>query len=127
ITGPSASGSLNGTPSSITSAPASMAASTTSRVVATSGSPQVTYATRDGRFGKFSGMIKVGGAVSRTAWKIASVEFQGFPQNADIFIASAGNVDNDHVRLLHLRSTTDDLGDSMRRLECRNDPFCTRQ
>ena len=42
MTGPSATGSLKGTPSSITLAPASMAARMTSRVVTRSGSPQVT-------------------------------------------------------------------------------------
>src|SRR2546421_5701290 len=44
MTGPSAIGSENGTPSSIASAPARSSSSTMRGVVATSGSPHVTYA-----------------------------------------------------------------------------------
>ena len=44
--GPSATGSLNGTPSSITSAPASAAASTIFSLASSDGSPAVMYATR---------------------------------------------------------------------------------
>src|SRR5579872_1874200 len=49
ITGPSAIGSENGTPSSIASAPARASASTTRTVVSRSGSPQVTYAIKPQR------------------------------------------------------------------------------
>src|ERR1700686_4902546 len=45
MVGPSASGSLNGTPSSMTSVPASSSASTNSSVASSEGSPAVMYAT----------------------------------------------------------------------------------
>src|SRR6266478_2838239 len=45
MVGPSASGSLKGTPSSITSAPASASASTNFSVASSDGSPAVMYAT----------------------------------------------------------------------------------
>src|SRR5580658_683302 len=54
ITGPSASGSLKGTPSSITCAPASMAASAISRVASRLGSPAVRYTISPGLGSKWS-------------------------------------------------------------------------
>src|SRR5262249_44806606 len=59
ITGPSATGSLKGTPNSITLTAASMQANATSREVARSGSPQVIYAIREGLLAKESILLAV--------------------------------------------------------------------
>src|SRR6516162_1248174 len=83
IAGPSATGSLNGTPSSITSAPAPIAANTTSLVVCKSGSPQVTYATSPGLCLKVS--------------DIGSRNRQLLPQDADVLVPAAADIDDHHI------------------------------
>src|SRR5258708_32895159 len=110
ITGPSATGSLNGAPSSITSAPASIRASATSRVVSRSGSPQVRYATRPG--------LCVNAIIS---------ELELLRQNAHVLIAPPRDVDDDNVILFHPRHAADALGNRMCRFKCRHDTFSPRQ
>src|SRR5580693_6968880 len=120
ITGPSATGSLNGTPSSITSAPASIAPKTTARVVARSGSPQVTNATREGRFGKDRGMLQKFdvnlSAESKMQIDLA-VQLQVLPKDSDIFISPPGNVHDHNIRLLQFGHTLDRFDHGVRRLE----------
>src|SRR5882724_5987301 len=87
ITGPSATGSLNGTPSSITSAPASIAARITARLVARSGSPQVTYATNPGRELNLT---------MDFSERRRLIERKVFAQNAHILIAATGDIHHQH-------------------------------
>src|SRR6185312_10292202 len=114
ITGPSARGSLKGTPSSITSAPASMAASPMARVVFKSGSPAVRYATRPGlpsnRIGTFGSF---------------EIEFAG--KNSHVFIAASGEVDYKYFMSPQRRSQPNALGHGMRTFKRRQNSLRARQ
>src|SRR5271170_3407315 len=107
MVGPSATGSLNGTPSSITSAPASAAASTIFPVASSDGSPAVIYATspsspasassrkrrpmRPSDFPASAGTPEVGLGIA--ASDISRESFH-------IFVAAAGNIQYDDLILL---------------------------
>ena len=51
------------------------------------------------------------------------IQLQIFPQNPNVFIATAGNIDDHNFRLLHFRSALDDFGDRMRGLKRGNNAF----
>src|SRR5580704_12383105 len=106
ITGPSASGSLNGTPSSITWAPASMAASAMARVPSILGSPAVRYTTNPGLCSKWSAigkhrtpqvsLLRLGHyIVTKTS------QPQLATQNTHVLNAADGEVNNQYVTGRH--------------------------
>src|SRR5579859_2097076 len=116
IVGPSATGSLNGTPSSITSAPASAAASTIFSVAASDGSPAVIYATNPISPERAS-------CSKRLPMRVCAVVF-AFAASSDIsrqdlhiFVSAPGNIQNHKLVALHLRSTVHQLRQCVRRFQ----------
>src|SRR5271166_3026062 len=92
-----------------------MAASATSREVSRSGSPQVMYATKPGCF------------LKRIAIGCGPLELQILPQNPNVFIAAAGNVDDNDVRLCHAWRALHDLCDGVSGFQRGNDSFQASQ
>src|SRR5580658_2967519 len=115
--GPSASGSLKGTPNSITSAPASIAASTISRVTSRLGSPAVIYATKPGLCWKWIGI----GVRSNPL----QIELAG--DDAHILVAASGEVHHQYFMRRQRWGNADGLSHGMRAFERRQNSLCPRQ
>src|SRR5690606_29194526 len=121
MTGPSAIGSENGTPSSITSAPAATSACMTGTVASSEGSPAVMNGTSALR------------PVARSFAKRFSIRpmsdldpFAG-GDGVHVLVAPPGQVAQHQRVRRQLPGQLDRLGNGMARLQCRQDPFGTDQ
>src|SRR5262245_42538660 len=114
ITGPSASGSENGTPTSRTSAPARSSAFRISADRARSGSPAVTYVTSPGRFS----------ARSRSN-VLASRDM--FLHGVHVLVAAAGEIDQNQPVRSELTCEFGRVRDGVCRLQRRKYPFMAGQ
>src|ERR1700675_2930759 len=125
MVGPSASGSLNGTPSSIISVPASSSASTKSSVVSIDGSPAVMYATMpispaarrvakhfSIRFGRVAEML----IIYRESLEQARV-------SVHVLVAAAGKIEYDQVIFMQRRKAFYQACKSMRGFQRRDNSF----
>src|SRR5580704_16717918 len=131
ITGPSATGSLNGTPSSITSAPASAAASTIFSVAASDGSPAVMYATRPISPASESArnrcaMRPVGfGAVTAVC---DDAKFSDIArENIHILIATSGKIQDYEFVFFHAWRAANQFRQGVRRFQRGNYSFLARE
>src|SRR4051812_7359048 len=100
MAGPSASGSLDGTPKSMTAAPASASASTNFSVAASDGSPAVMNATRPISLCWRSSAKRRAMRVVEGAAGVAEVFMRGggsenARENLHIFIAASGDIHDD--------------------------------
>src|SRR5579863_2567927 len=132
MVGPSATGSLNGTPSSITSAPASAAAKTIFSLAASEGSPAVIYATRpispaSASVPKRRGILRAD-CSARVATEDAGMAGSDIARKSfHVFVAASRNVQDHSFVFLHFRSASDQFGNGMRRFERRDNPLDARQ
>src|SRR5579884_2512795 len=120
ITGPSAIGSENGTPSSIRSAPPRSSAATIRAVYSGEGSPAVMYAIRPARPSPLSRSnnerIRVGGIQLR---EVLSIDIC-------VFVATAGNINYEDL-VFRLGRLPDRFRHCMRGFESRKDALGARQ
>src|SRR5579884_931609 len=116
ITGPSAIGSENGTPSSIRSQPPRSSAATSSGVCSGVGSPAVMYATSPVR----SCALRESKSRAIRVWLIEVLHVLAI--DVRVFVAAAGEVHDENAALLG-RRTAQSFSDSVRRFQCRNDSF----
>src|SRR5579884_2268726 len=120
ITGPSAIGSENGTPSSIRSQPPRSSAATSSGVRSGVGSPAVMYAIRPARPRSLrrskSRLIRV--------WLIEILHVLAI--NIGVLVAAAGEVHHDNLSLCSGRAA-EGFGDGRRRFQRGNDALGARQ
>src|SRR5215831_6794054 len=108
MTGPSAMGSENGTPSSIKSAPALSSAKTSSRVISMPGSPAVMYG------------MKAFRRLPRSSSNRFSMRVTHQPHYfGHILIAAARQIDNHDPASAQLQLLR--VGHRVRAFECRND------
>src|SRR5580658_4606159 len=121
ITGPSAIGSENGTPSSIRSAPPRSSAATSSGVRSGEGSPAVMYVIKAGRRSVVRSLSK-----SRPilVWLIELLKILAI--NVRVFVAAPGEIDDEQL-IFTSRSTAHGFGDRMRGFERGNNSFQMRQ
>src|ERR1700723_2267170 len=131
IVGPSATGSLNGTPNSITSAPASAAASTIFSVAAREGSPAVMYATRPispaSESARKRCAMRPAGFGGATA-VCDEAKFSDIArENIHIFIAAAGKIQDYEFVLLHTRRAANQFRQRVRRFQRGNNSFLARE
>src|SRR5271170_1364385 len=134
IVGPSATGSLNGTPSSITSAPASAAASTIFSDASSDGSPAVMYATRPSSPASESARKRrpIRPSALAPGVCVAAVDLgmaaSGIARESfHVFIAAAGKIQYDDFVLLHFRSPPRQFRNGVRGFQRRNNSFAPRQ
>src|SRR5271156_5926612 len=134
MVGPSATGSLNGTPSSITSAPASAAASAIFSVASSDGSPAVMYATRPSWPASASSrkrrpmrppVFPASVCAAEVDLGIAASDIAG--ESVHVFIAAAGKIQYDDLILLHFRSPPRQLRNRVRGFKRGNNPFGPRE
>src|SRR6266403_2455128 len=124
IVGPSASGSLNGTPSSITSAPASARARTNLCVASSDGSPAVMYATMPSSPAVRSSEKRF--EIRVEFWDALVIDVGRLKQpliRVHVLVAAAGEVDDDQVAGLELRQPFDEARDGVRGFERRDNTF----
>src|SRR5688572_16470878 len=108
MTGPSASGSENGTPTSRISAPPLAIRTRMSRLRSRSGSPAVTYVTRPTR------------PALRRSRKAASIrDMSTLLHRLHVLVAATGQVDEEHGVLAHSTRDLHDIRNRMRRFERR--------
>src|SRR5579863_598404 len=123
MVGPSATGSLNGTPSSTTSAPASAAASTIFSLAASEGSPAVMYATRPSSPLRESSRnlvaIRPAACVSRDAVCCAASDIAR--KHIHILVAAAREIEDHDFVLAHSRRAANQLRERVRGFERGND------
>src|SRR4029453_14161720 len=120
MTGPSASGSENGIPTSSTSAPAWSSPHRISAERNRSGSPAVTYVTRPVRF---SARMRSNAAESLDANFGTRLHFQILRHALNIFVASARQIDEDvRIGTERLRERRR-IRDGVRRFERGDDAF----
>src|ERR1051325_10869168 len=112
MTGPSARGSENGTPTSRMSAPARSSACTMAPDRARSGSPAVTYVTRPGR---------------RSARSRANVsamrDIECLLHRLNVLVSASRQIDEQYGIASQMRRDLDRVRDRVRRFESRQDPF----
>src|SRR5271154_286806 len=134
MVGPSANGSLNGTPSSITSAPASANAKTYCSVASSEGSPAVMYATMPS-----SPLSRSCAKRREMRVELAGVFVMQFVScdmrqrleqaliGVHVLVAAAGDVQDYQVVFAHFRNARLQSRKRMRRLQRRNNAFGARQ
>src|SRR5689334_13070980 len=120
MTGPSAIGSLNGTPSSISVAPARDNAISSCSVVARSGSPAVIYGMRP----FFPCCLRL---VKTSAMRPKRLQLQGFAHGIYVFVSAPGKIHDDQLIATQLARDFHRVRHCMCRLERRNDSFESRQ
>src|SRR5471030_2409830 len=108
ITGPSASGSENGTPTSRTSAPARSSALRISAERGRSGSPAVVYVTSPGRFSARS---------RANVFAIRLLSGKSLLHRLHVLVAAPGQIHEQHCRRPELACDAHRVGDRVRRLE----------
>src|SRR5688572_17558456 len=114
MTGPSASGSENGTPISSTSAPARSSRVMISAERVRSGSPAVTYVTRP----VFPALRS---CAKRSSILGTGALLEDLLHAVDVLVAAAGQVDDEDGVLRELRRDLHHVRDGVRRLEGRQD------
>src|SRR6267378_7609490 len=128
IVGPSASGSLNGTPSSITSAPASARARTNLCVASSDGSPAVMYATMPSSPAVRSSAKRF--EIRVEFWDALVIDVGRLKQpliRVHVLVAAAGDVDDDQVAGLELRQPFDEARDGVGGFERGDNTFGERK
>src|SRR5580700_294300 len=130
MVGPSATGSLKGTPSSITSAPALAAASTIFSLAASEGSPAVTYATSPISPASASARkrraIRPAGCTATALCDVA--KFSDIArENIHILIAAPRKIQDHQLVLFHPRRAANQFRQGMRRFQRRNNSFQSRE
>src|ERR1051326_4875189 len=120
MTGPSAIGSLNGTPSSISVAPAFDNAISSCSVVARSGSPAVINGMRP----FFPCCFKL---AKTSAMRPKLLRLQNFAYGIYVLVSASGKVHDYYLIALHLARDFHRVRHGVRRLECGNDSFEPRQ
>src|SRR5438067_1542894 len=120
ITGPSAIGSENGTPSSSTSAPPSTSACSSGTVRSGCGSPAVMKVTRPVLPCCFRAS-KVGAILDMPFSRSAEVEAGALRDRVHVLVAAARQVDQDDLVFRQRRRQLDGVGDRVRGLERRDD------
>src|ERR1700743_3555092 len=112
-------GSLKGMPSSMMSAPAAGSFSRMAKLVSMSGSPAVMKGTKAARPCFFSAANLLANLLMRKSGSYLFTQRLG--DGEDILVAPARQADGDNLILGHLRRDLDDMGDSMRRFQSRDD------
>src|SRR5487761_1194200 len=126
IVGPSATGSLNGTPNSSTSAPASAAAKAISTAAVSDGSPAVIYATKPISLVRASSSNRLPIRVCNASFAfVASLDIAR--QNFHILVPAPGNIQNDQLVAPHFWRAPHQLRQCVRRFERGNDALEFRQ
>src|SRR6266404_315695 len=128
MVGPSASGSLNGTPSSITSAPASARARTNLCVASSDGSPAVMYATMPSSPAARSSAKRF--EIRVEFWDALVIAVGRLKQpliRVHVLVAAAGEVEDDQVAGLELRQAFDEARDGVRGFERGDNTFGERK
>src|SRR5689334_11337342 len=120
MTGPSAIGSLNGTPSSINVAPACDSAMSSRSVVARSGSPAVMNGMRP----FFPCCFK---AAKTSAMRPKLLRLQNFAHGIYVLVTTSGKVHDYHLIALHLARRFQRVRNCVCGLERRNDSLKPRQ
>src|ERR1041385_7869471 len=120
MTGPSAIGSLNGTPSSISVAPVRDNSISSCSVVARSGSPAVMYGMRP----FFPCCLRF---VKTSAMRPKRLRLQSFAHGIYVLVSTSGKVHDDHLITSQRARDFQRVPHRMCRLERGNDPFKPRQ
>src|SRR5580693_5434886 len=129
MVGPSASGSLNGTPSSMTSAPASASARTNFSVASNDGSPAVMYATMPSSPDSRSSAKRLELRVELEAATVIIFRQERLEQprvSVHVLVAAAGQVEDEQAVLAHSGDALDEAGDGVCRFQRRDDAFGAR-